>query len=530
MLLPLALLAYLSTGNAYLWPSPQLDALESVRWDQEGHNRHIIAPLSQPCDVNDNDLVSRVEGVADTADWLRTASILVLSPGSLRELIWLLQAFHDMAPHNVEDGTGGLDASIRFQEELSRPQNAGPSFALTISTLMPETNRYVSIADVLAVATIIGIEGCGGPEIAFRGGRVDAMKPNALGVPNTDDSLKSFHSTFSRLGFTPAEMIGLVACGHTLGGIEHGDDFDTTQDHFDNNIATEYISGTTLNPLVVGPNATTNSDKRIFESDGNKTMRGFAESPQVFSSTCGSLLARMLDTVPRGVQLTQVITPLPVKPSGLDLVLDGDVLKFSGEVRFWNMTADADVRLLWDDHTGGSHNFLLSASGVSSAVGGRYKAAWWTFNSIQDNTPYLSLSPAAGITNMRFTVDNKVMDQGGVGFAVHDSVVFSASSCVASQNPFRARFDVAVRKGVNPTRVYLVQEVGESTAEPQRPKLVETDLLCPDDLADKKTAYAIWSINLIDQFAAYNVEAEVNGLKIVWSVKRTVSNLSPCAP
>jgi hypothetical protein len=59
----------------------------------------------------------------------------------------------------------------------------------------------------------------------------------------------------------------------------------------------------------------------------------FAESPQVFSSTCGSLLARMLDTVPRGVQLTQVITPLPVKPSGLDLVLDGDVLKFSGEVR-----------------------------------------------------------------------------------------------------------------------------------------------------------------------------------------------------
>ena len=37
--------------------------------------------------------------------------------------------------------------------------------------------------------------------------------------------------------------------------------------------ATEYIAGTTQNPLVVGLNDTTNSDKRIFGSDGNVTMR-----------------------------------------------------------------------------------------------------------------------------------------------------------------------------------------------------------------------------------------------------------------
>jgi hypothetical protein len=41
----------------------------------------------------------------------------------------------------------------------------------------------------------------------------------------------------------------------------------------------------------------------------------------------------MFDTVPRDVKLTEVITPLPVKPSGLDIVLVGDVLRFSGEVR-----------------------------------------------------------------------------------------------------------------------------------------------------------------------------------------------------
>ncbi|KAK7039181.1 hypothetical protein VNI00_010085 [Paramarasmius palmivorus] len=33
---------------------------------------------------------------------------------------WIRLAYHDMATHNVEDGTGGLDASIRA--ELGRPE------------------------------------------------------------------------------------------------------------------------------------------------------------------------------------------------------------------------------------------------------------------------------------------------------------------------------------------------------------------------------------------------------------------------
>jgi hypothetical protein len=45
------------------------------------------------------------------------------------------------------------------------------------------------------------------------------------------------------------------------------------------------------------------------------------------------MFARMLDTVPRGVELTEVITPLPVKPHNLILRLAGDTLKLAGEVR-----------------------------------------------------------------------------------------------------------------------------------------------------------------------------------------------------
>jgi hypothetical protein len=41
----------------------------------------------------------------------------------------------------------------------------------------------------------------------------------------------------------------------------------------------------------------------------------------------------MLDTVPKGVELTEVITPLPVKPEILTMLFDNGAVQFSGEVR-----------------------------------------------------------------------------------------------------------------------------------------------------------------------------------------------------
>lgn len=38
----------------------------------------------------------------------------------MRSLKFNLQAFHDMATHNVDDKTGGLDGSIVY--ELDRPE------------------------------------------------------------------------------------------------------------------------------------------------------------------------------------------------------------------------------------------------------------------------------------------------------------------------------------------------------------------------------------------------------------------------
>ncbi|KAJ7877785.1 heme peroxidase [Mycena leptocephala] len=497
----LTLFALLATTNAYIWPSPQLDALDEMRFEQS------LASFVRPCDLFIFD--NSHSGRSDAADWVRTA-------------------YHDMATHNIEDGTGGMDGSVRFLEEMARPEDAGDGFQNTIAVLAGQSNRYVSIADVLALGLVLAVENCGGPEIAFRGGRVDATEPNAPGVPQPQEGLDSHIASFARQGFTQTEMIGLVACGHTFGGVQHAPfpdivpelndpnstqsvvHFDSTSVNFDNNIATEYISGTTQNPLVVGLNDTTNSDKRIFGSDGNVTMLSFANSPELFASTCAELFAKMIDTVPRDVQLTDVLTPLPVKPIIAGFNLDGDTLQFGMRVRFWNMSQETNstVRLLWDDHVGGTNNITLSAEGGFTNSGGRNTGAYYAVPQ-----PFLAIDAAAGITKMSFTVDDRLEDQGGLGFPLQDGVVLSTSSCVdfSFNGSISGHIDIGVRNTITPTRVFIEGEVSDDSG---RPIVVEIDVPPPSEPAAANATYSIWSVpvNSDRQFNFYTIGAEVDGV------------------
>jgi hypothetical protein len=138
---------------------------------------------------------------------------------------------------------------------LTYPKNAADGFNNTLRLLAGVANRYVSstypfrflvdefhtprpctVADALALGAITAIEnwyvlpslhmclllnpqkkmGSGGPQIAFRGGRIDAAEPNKPGVPQPQQDLKTHVSAFARQGFTQTEMIGLVACGCVL--------------------------------------------------------------------------------------------------------------------------------------------------------------------------------------------------------------------------------------------------------------------------------------------------------------------------
>ncbi|KAJ7819161.1 heme peroxidase [Mycena leptocephala] len=206
---------------------------------------------------------------------------------------------------------------------LDRPENVGVGLSNTRGQFIHHISKYTPIPDLIAAGAVVAVGQCGGPSIPFKPGRVMAAAAGPSGVPVPTGTLAQHTAAFQRQGFTATEMIGLVACGHTLGGVTAVDfptintgstikPFDDTR-LFDNHVATNYISGPNINPLVIGP-AVTDSDGRIFGSDGNVTMRSFASSASTFSSTCGTLIGRMINTVPTGVTLRDPVVPIPFKP------------------------------------------------------------------------------------------------------------------------------------------------------------------------------------------------------------------------
>ncbi|KAJ7816541.1 hypothetical protein B0H14DRAFT_2602659 [Mycena olivaceomarginata] len=224
--------------------------------------------------------------------------------------------------------------------------------------------------------------------------------------------------------------------------------------------------------------------------------------------------------------------------------LAGDTLKLAGEVRFWNMAADAQrtVFMLLDDHAGGTGNVTLTSSGVSTAVSGRYSAAWYTFTPRPSHVlTSLSLDAIAGIKSLRFVVDGKLEDQGGVGFAVQDGVVFSETSCSTPGfhrdsgelgNRPSGSTEVAIGRSGNGNRsaticrVFLVQ-VG-TVDSVDRQIVVETNIPRPAQPVSANTNYSIWSIELTDE-NSYFIGAEVDGVKFSGNDDYGAAALGPCA-
>ncbi len=110
-----SLLFIAASATAYTWPNPQLDELESLVYDQHGFNsRGILAGALDPCSrFNFGDTVNR----SNVADWIRTVCVSCALDAYAADLSVTLQAYHDMATHNVADGTGGLDASIQYEQD-----------------------------------------------------------------------------------------------------------------------------------------------------------------------------------------------------------------------------------------------------------------------------------------------------------------------------------------------------------------------------------------------------------------------------
>jgi hypothetical protein len=112
--------------------------------------------------------------------------------------------------------------------------------------------------------------------------------------------------------------------------------FDSTVDVFDPLVVHEYLNGTGNQggPLVTSFNVSSRSDLRLYESDNNATMITLANQGAGFLETCNGLLQRMIEVVPSNVKLSEVISPMPVKPINATLDFDASgQLIFKGYIR-----------------------------------------------------------------------------------------------------------------------------------------------------------------------------------------------------
>ncbi|RDB21102.1 hypothetical protein Hypma_011861 [Hypsizygus marmoreus] len=466
-----------SLAAEYRWPNTQYEQLEALLYEGRRGDGSSLASIVHPCR-------SRPDTNASVpAEWLRFA-------------------FHDMSTHNVEDGSGGLDGSIAY--ELGRAENFGVGFTHTLSDFEVYPNKYVSRADIIALGAVLAVATCDGPVIPFRGGRVDTWTAGPTGVPVPQQDIQTHINLFKNAGFSVPEMIKLVACGHGVGGVRSTDfpdlvppssssvpnfiNFDTTP-KFDNLVVTQYLDGTTKNPLVVDQNKTMVSDLRVFSADSNDTMRSIS-TPDSFATECKNILERMINVVPHGVVLTDEITLIPAKVHDAQLTFEREKFVFKAGLRLTQpLNASASktrvVKILWCDRYGNSKD--CAGKSTRSSVSAHVVNEDPNLSPVTNRMGYLFINynfvvpidATASISKFWFTVDEgdgtptTTYNNGGDDYVVQqDQLLFvptlSKTTYTPGQNGtvgdkatpstgwIKEFFIVAaVRDGSNPSRVYM---------------------------------------------------------------------------
>ncbi|KAL7931169.1 heme peroxidase [Trichoderma chlorosporum] len=386
------------------------------------------------------------------ADTVSPCSNEASGPGRQNAAEWLRVGFHDMSTANVNFGIGGLDASLQY--ELNDGENTGPGHRTTLEFMGPYVSPRSSLSDLIALGVYTSVRSCGGPAVPIRVGRIDATEQGPTGVPQPQNSIYTFTQQFARMGFSAQEMIQVTACGHTLGGV-HNTEFpdivpngagvngemglDTTDAVFDNMVVTQYLSGVTQNPLVVGPsvNINKNSDFKVFNSDNNQTMEALADAA-TFSSVCKTVLQKMIEVVPPGVTFSDPIVPYKIKPVGLQLTLTngGTTLQLTGYIRVKTtglaQNSISSVSITYKNRKG-TTDCGLSSCVVTTTVQGTSQGFDDTFNFYPLT---VNIPASSGISSFTVTVNNAdgtkdIYDNNGQEYPVQDAIIFQApQSCV----------------------------------------------------------------------------------------------------
>ncbi|KAL1837323.1 hypothetical protein VTJ49DRAFT_3994 [Mycothermus thermophilus] len=420
-----ALLSFAAQSRADpTWPAAT-DHMEEILFQVQGFRGSLFTDMITPCNNE------------------------AAGPGRVTAAEWLRVGFHDMATHNryFNGGRGGLDGSLQF--ELKNGENTGPGHKTTLEFYANYLSARSSLADLIAAGVYASVRACGGPVIPLKLGRVDATGPDSGGVPQPQNSVGSFTNQFDRLGFSQPEMIQLVACGHTLGSVHAAEfpqiipegysqiSFDESRAAFDNKVVTEYLAGTTDNPLVThGRKTNRHSDWKVFNSDQNVTISAMAD-PDVFSTTCQTVLQKMIDVVPAGVTLTEPIVPYSVKPVDMQLTLNagGTTFRLSGYIRIRTTELPANsiqnVVLTWKDRDGNSCgssacSYTATLQGVSTGLDDTFG-----FFPISATIPVASGISSFVVTVNRGDGSSETYDNNGNEYPLQDAVIMqNPQSCL----------------------------------------------------------------------------------------------------
>ncbi|KAG9236578.1 heme peroxidase [Amylocarpus encephaloides] len=434
------------------WPAA-IDELEDVMVLNTGYKSRGFSSHITPCSFSEFGV-----GRQTAAEWLRIG-------------------FHDMATTNVFfEPHGGIDGSIAF--ELQSGENIGAGFATSLTTYSSFFNTRLSISDLIALGVHASVRGCGGPVVPMRGGRTDATGAGPIGVPQPQNGQGVFVNQFTRMGFSIPDMIQMTACGHAIGGVHAGNFpeivpvgsapndyhlFDTTLE-FDNLIAVQYLNGPVSDPLSVGISVmnTRNSDFVVFNTDKNVTIKAMTGAP-TFSSVCSSILQRMIETVPLNVQLSDVIAPYEVKPSGIQLTLlaGGTQIAFSGDIRVRTTTRTvSSVTITYKNRTGGAGGTITTTvAGTASGFDDSF-----TFYGFSSNIPAVSSISSFTVTVAETDGLTTTFSNNGGGFPVQDDVmVLGPQSCLSNGN---LTVLAAVRSTAATPTLGITQKVPRAAATP----------------------------------------------------------------
>lgn len=423
------------------WPAPT-DELEDILFLNTGYRSTGFATAVTPCSKG-------------------------LSPRRVTAAEWLRTVFHDSISGNIYTGQGGLDGSIAW--ELDTQENEGNFADDSVAAWAPFVSDLTSLSDVIAAATYALTRSCSNISVAVRGGRVDATGAGPLGaVPQPQNAIGIFRNQFARMGLDDKGMIQFVACGHSIGGV-HGADhpeitnqdlanFDTTPAILDNRIATEYVSNTTLDALIVGPsiNNKRNSDFKVFNADRNATIKSLAADPQLFANVCQSIFQTMIDMVPAGTPLSNPVTPYDVKPYALQLTLldGGSSLRFTGDIRVRiTQRGVSQVQLVHTNRNGLLADTPIRTTSKGLAAGFDDSFSFFGFSAdLPVGTSISSFKVSVTYTDGTQTT----FDNYGLGFPVQDTVIYQApQSCLDSSG--KLTVVAAVRNQTAPNLQVLIK-------------------------------------------------------------------------